>query len=117
MGGNKLKVCHNDGQKKIEQSCVSESDFTPLVEVSESVPAEEFIQSVPMDVQKNMEVSDKVLNEVSDEDGDEAFPEKTAEEKNKKRERTEVDKVSNEDLDVELDEETPVKKKAKKISK
>merc|ERR1711874_471892 len=42
------------------------------------------------------------------------FPEKTAEEKNKKRERTEVDKVSNEDSDIELEEETPVKKKAKK---
>merc|ERR1711874_713854 len=42
------------------------------------------------------------------------FPEKTAEEKNKKRERTEVDKVSNEDSDVELEEETPVKKKVKK---
>merc|ERR1711913_196747 len=64
---------------------------------------------------KNMEVSDKDLNEGSDEDvGDDAFPEKTAEEKNKKREQTEVDKVSNEDSDVELDEDTPVKKKAKK---
>merc|ERR1712237_274088 len=61
------------------------------------------------------EVSDKDLNEGSDEDvGDDAFPEKTAEEKNKKRERTEVDKVSNEDSEVELDEDTPVKKKAKK---
>merc|ERR1711913_46460 len=91
--------------------------MAPLVEVSESMPAEEFIQSVPMDVQKNMEVSDKVLNEGSDEDGDdEVFPEKTAEEKNKKRERTEVDKLGNEDLDVELEEATPVKKKAKKSS-
>merc|ERR1711874_198969 len=61
------------------------------------------------------EVSDKDLNKGSDEDvGDDAFLEKTAEEKNKKRERTEVDKVSNEDSYVELDEDTPVKKKAKK---
>ena len=79
------------------------------------MPAEEIIQSVPMDVHKNKEDSDKVLNEGSDEDGDvEVFPEITAKEKNKKRERTEADKVSNEDSDVELVEATPVKKKAKK---
>ena len=85
------------------ESCVSETDFTPLVNVSESVPVGEFIQPVPTDVHKNMEVSDKDLNKGSDEDvGDDAFLEKTAEEKNKKRERTEVDKVSNEDSDVEL---------------
>ena len=72
-------------KKNRTESCVSEADFTPLVEVSESVPAEEFIQSVPMDVHKNKEVSDKVLNEGSDEDGnDEVFPEKTAEEKIRK---------------------------------
>merc|ERR1711913_236439 len=116
MGGNKTKglFVMMDKRNRTE-SCVSETDFTPLVDVSESVPVEEFIQPVPTDVHKNMEVSDEDLNEGSDEDvGDDAFPEKTAEEKNKKRERTEVDKVSNEDSDVELDKETPVKKKAKK---
>merc|ERR1712082_370584 len=70
---------------------------------------------VPTDVHKNMEVSDKDLNKNSDEDvGDDAFLDKTAKGKNKKRERTEVDKVSNEDSDVELDEDIPVKKKVKK---
>merc|ERR1711874_439828 len=74
----------------------------------------EFVQPIPTDVQKNMEVPDKDMGKNSDEDvGDDAFLDKTAEEKNKKRERTEVDKVSNEDSDVELDED-PVKKKAKK---
>ena len=105
------------GRKNRTESCVSEVDFTPLVEISESVPTEDFIQSVPMDAHKNREVSDKVLNEVSDEEGDnEVFPEKTAEGKNKKRERTEVDKVSNEVSDVDLEEEkTPMKKKRKNL--
>merc|ERR1711913_221110 len=61
------------------------------------------------------EMGDKDLNKNSDEDvGDDAFLDKTAEGKNKKRERTEVDKVSNEDSDVELEEATPVKKRVKK---
>jgi len=79
------------------------------------VPAEEVSQRVPMDVHKNKD-SDKVSNEGSDEDwdGDEVFPENTAKGKNKKRERTEADKVSNEGSDEELEEATPVKKKAKK---
>ena len=97
------------------ESCVSASDFSPLVEVLESVPAEEVVQTVPMDVHKNKEDSDKVSNEGSDEDWEEVFPEKTTKEKNKKkRERTEADKVSNEGSDEDLDEVTPVKKKAKK---
>ena len=48
------------------ESCVSASDFSPLVEVLESVPAEEVLQTVPMDVHKNKEDSDKVSNEGSD---------------------------------------------------
>merc|ERR1711874_121461 len=114
--GNKTKrlFVMMDKRNRTE-SCVSETDFTPLVNVSESVPVGEVIQPVPTDVHKNMEVTDKDLNKNSDEDvGDDAFLDKTAEEKNKKRERTEVDKVSNEDSDVELDEDTPVKKKVKK---
>merc|ERR1711874_505557 len=103
-------------RQKRTESCVSEADFTPLAEVLESVPAEEVIQTVPMDVHKNKEDSDKVSNEGSDEDLDEVFPEKTAKGKNKKRERTEADKVSNEGSDKELEEAIPVKKKAK-ISK
>merc|ERR1711874_855357 len=116
MGGSKTKglFVMMDKRNRTE-SCVSETDFTPLVNVSESVPVGEFIQPVPSDAHKNMEVSDKDLNKGSDEDvGDDVFLEKTAEDKNKKRERTEVDKVSNGDSDVELDEDTPVKKKAKK---
>merc|ERR1711874_954538 len=67
------------------ESCVSETDFTPLVNVSESVPVGKFIQPVPTDVHKNMEVSDKDLNKNSDEDvGDDAFLDKTAEKKIRK---------------------------------
>ena len=75
-------------RKNRTESCVSEADFVPLVEVLESVPAEEVFQTVPMDVHKNKEDSDKVSNEGSDEDwdGDEVFPENTAKGKNKKRE-------------------------------
>merc|ERR1711874_290610 len=67
------------------ESCVSETDFTPLVNVSESVPVGEFVQPIPTDVQKNMEVPDKDLNKNSDEDvGDDAFLDKTAEKKIRK---------------------------------
>merc|ERR1711874_343991 len=65
-------------------------------------PAEKVVPTVPMNVHKNKEDSDKVSNEGSDEDLDEVFPDKTAKGKNKKkREQTEVETV------------TPVKKKAK----
>ena len=90
------------------ESSVSVSEFEPLVEVLESVSAEEVVPTVPMDVHekdKNKEDSDKVSNEGSDEDWDEVFPEKTSKGKNKKRGRTEVETV------------TPVKKKSKKISR
>ena len=68
------------------ESCVSASDFSPLVEVLESVPAEEVVPTVPMDVHKNKEDSDKVSNKGSDEDSDEVFPDKTSKGKNKKKE-------------------------------
>ena len=78
----------NSRRERME-SCVSVSDFSPLEEVLESVPAEEVLPTVPMDVHEkdkdNKEDSDKVLNEGSDEDSDEVFPDKTSKGKNKKR--------------------------------
>ena len=73
------------------ESCVSVSDFSPLEEVLESVPAEEVVPTVPVDV-----------HERDKEDSDEVFPDKISKGKNeKKRERTEADNVS------------PMKKKAR----
>ena len=92
-------------RERIESS-VSVSDFVPLVDVLESVPAEEVVPTVPIDVHvqdKNKEDSDKVPNKSSDEDWDEVFPEKTKG-KNKKRGRTEAETVT----------VTPVKKKKQK---
>ena len=80
------------------ESCVSVSEFSPLEEVLESVPAKEVVPTVPMDVHERDK--DK---EDSDEDSDKVFPDKTSKGKNKKKiERTEAETV------------TPVKKKAKK---
>merc|ERR1712030_306 len=73
-------------------SIISMSDFVPLVDVLEGVPAEEVVPTVPIVVH----VQDK-----NKEDSDELFPENTKV-KNKKRGRTEAETV------------TPVKKKAKK---
>ena len=62
------------GQGRMEL-CVSVSDFSPLEEVLEIVPAEEVVPAVPLDVherdKEDKEDLDEVLDEGSDENSDE----------------------------------------------
>ena len=68
-------------QERME-SYVSASEFSPLEEVLESVPAEEVVSTVPMDVhERDKEDSDKD----SEEGLDEVFPDKISEGKKKKK--------------------------------
>ena len=69
------------------ESCVSMSEFSPLEEVLESVPAEKVVPSVPVDVhERDKKDSDEDWEEGSDEVSDKVFPDKISKGKNEKKE-------------------------------